>query len=144
MPSITSRVFRVITYFVLAIISIASGILVANKYIQAKKKIHSSRIVVGSRFPQDLEWKGYSRTLVLSLQKGCKYCSDSTEFYQRLVSKSDEEHVRVVAIMPQEIDEARQYLEAAQINISEVRQTQLSSLGILGTPCLFMIGNNGN
>lgn len=143
MPAFNSRVLRIVAYAALAVVSIASGILVAAKYIQAKKSNHPARIIVGSRFPQDLDWQNAERTLVLVMQEGCKYCADSTEFYQRLVSKSAEEHMRVIALMPQEVSEGKQYLNKEHINIFEVRKAQLGLLGIIRTPSLFFVDNSG-
>lgn len=45
--------------------------------------------------------------------------------------------------MPDELAQAQQYLKDAKINISEIKQAQLHSLGIKGTPTLLLVDNYG-
>lgn len=134
-------VARILGYVLLATVSIASGIFVAEKYVINRS--HRQPGLVGMRFPQELDWQKSNKTLILALQKSCKYCSESMDFYQRLVPKAADARVRIVAILPDELHEAEGYLNNSKVAVAEIRSAQLSSLGIKGTPSLVLVDRSG-
>jgi hypothetical protein len=90
------------------------------------------------------DWSRKDTNVVLVLQKGCHFCSESAPFYQRLArAASDRDDLRLVAALPQSEGEARQYLNALQVPLGEVRQTDLASIGVRGTPTLLLVDKTG-
>lgn len=92
----------------------------------------------------DVNWRANGRTLVLVLQKGCHFCADSAPFYQRLArGVAEGGSVRLVAVFPQQVKEARQYLRGLEVPIEDVRQMQVGELGVKLTPTLILVNSEG-
>lgn len=104
-----------------------------------------SRIAAGTKVSlPEIDWAKSDRTLLLVLSKGCHFCSESAPFYQRLVrDTSGRGDVRLVAVLPQDVNEGRKYLNELAVPINEVRQSTLESLGVGGTPTLILVDNKG-
>ena len=90
-----------------------------------------------------VDWKQNHKTLLVAIQQGCHFCTDSAPFYQRLVDAADRKGVRLVAVLPQSTDEGRRYLTTLGVHIADVRQAPLSSLQVSGTPTLILVDENG-
>ena len=138
-----TRLARVIGYAVLATAAIVTGIWIAKKYVVRERVVWTKNIAAGTAFPQDLHWQKGSNTLVLALKQDCPFCSESMNFYRRLISRSAEAQVRVIVLMPEEPSAARRYLSDAGVEVSEVKQVQLRSLGIQGTPTVYLVDGAG-
>jgi thioredoxin-related protein len=100
---------------------------------------------IGSKISvPDVDWGKNGRTLVLVLQKGCHFCSESAPFYQRLVrDTAGREGLRLVAALPQQVEEGKQYLNDLGVSINEVRQAAPNDLGVQGTPTLLLVDGSG-
>lgn len=104
----------------------------------------ASQIQPGSKVElPGVDWSKSDRTLLLALQKGCHFCTESAPFYRRLAPAASEKNIRVVAVLPQSQDESRQYLAELGVPVSEVAQATLSSLNVRGTPTLILVDNKG-
>jgi thioredoxin-related protein len=91
-----------------------------------------------------MDWSQSPRHLVLVLQKGCHFCSESASFYQRLIpAVAKHSDMQLVAALPQSVSESKQYLNDLGVSINEVRQADLSSIGVRGTPTLLLVDRNG-
>lgn len=90
-----------------------------------------------------VDWPKGSRTLILALQKGCHFCSESAPFYRRLAPAASEKNVRLVAVLPQSQDDAHQYLADLGVPISDVAQAPLTSINVRGTPTLILVDDKG-
>lgn len=98
----------------------------------------------GTHFPiASDDWKGANRTLVLVLSTQCHFCSESADFYKRLSSDVAGHDVRMVAFLPQPVQEAQQYLSKLGIPNIPVRNADLSELKVSGTPTLILVDSNG-
>jgi len=92
----------------------------------------------------DINWSQSERHLVLVLQTGCHFCTESAPFYRRLTQAIGERNdIELIAVLPQSISESKQYLDSLGIAINEVRQADLSSLGTTGTPTLALVDKTG-
>lgn len=99
---------------------------------------------VGKTIPlENVNWKENKRTLVLYASTNCKYCTESSPFYQRLVKEMPTNGVSLVAVLPQSVEEAKAYLNANDVNIPQVLNSSLDSIGVRGTPTLLLIDENG-
>lgn len=89
----------------------------------------------------DIDWKQNRQTLILAISSSCHFCTESAPFYRKLAqSKSD---TRLVALLPQPVEDGRKYLEKLGVSIDEVRQSGLDKIGVHGTPTLMLIDNAG-
>jgi hypothetical protein len=62
-------------------------------------------------------------------------------FYKKIASNKGS--ARLVAIFPQSVEEGRAYLTRLDIDVDEVRQFRLESIGVEGTPTLLLINSSG-
>lgn len=89
----------------------------------------------------EVNWKQNGQTLVLAISTSCHFCTDSAPFYQALVKRKKE--TRVVAVLPQPVEEGRAYLEKLGISVDEIRQLSLDRMGVRGTPTLLLVDASG-
>lgn len=91
----------------------------------------------------DVDWQANQKTLLLVLQKGCHFCSESMPFYKTLVEKSKEKGIKLVAVLPNSREEGSQYLRENGVEIQDVVQAQLNSINVRGTPTLILVNDKG-
>jgi thiol-disulfide isomerase/thioredoxin len=89
----------------------------------------------------NIDWKKSDQTLVLILSNTCHFCTESAPFYKKIASNKGS--ARLVAIFPQSVEEGRAYLTRLDIDVDEVRQFRLESIGVEGTPTLLLINSSG-
>jgi hypothetical protein len=65
-------------------------------------------------------------TLVLALSKNCHFCQESIGFYQKLtaIKNSSPQGLRIVAVLPENKEEAATYLKENEIVVDEVVSTE--------------------
>lgn len=91
-----------------------------------------------------VDWTKTDRTILVALGKGCKYCTESAQFYHRLVqSLADHTNVRFVAVFSEKETDAEDYLSSLGISGSEFRYVSLRSIGIRNLPTLAILDRNG-
>ena len=92
----------------------------------------------------DIDWAKNSRTMLFVLSSSCKYCKDSAPFYQRLIRESKGiNDIQMVALLPQETKESKEYLADIGLAIKDVRETTPSAVGVSGFPALLLVDNTG-
>ncbi len=91
-----------------------------------------------------MDWAKSNRTLLLVLQEGCHFCSESAPFYQRLARETAQlSGVHLVAVLPQDVAEGTKYLNSLGVPIQDVRQARLDAMRVAGTPTLILIDDKG-
>jgi len=91
-----------------------------------------------------LDWSKSQKTLVLALQTGCHFCSESGPFYQQLLRERAEfGSTRFVAVLPQSVQTSTTYLKKLGVAVDEVRQGSLTEIGVRGTPTLLIVNGSG-
>jgi hypothetical protein len=91
----------------------------------------------------DFDWSKSNKNVLLALQMGCRFCSESAGFYKNLIEQTNGNDVKIVAVLPQEKDEADKYMDDLGISGIEVRQSLLDSLLVSGTPTIIVANNKG-
>ena len=92
----------------------------------------------------DVDWQKSRQTLLVVLSQGCHYCAESVPFYQRLTKEASARNdIQVIAILPQSPGEGHKYLDELGVPIKDVRQAELSSIPVRGTPTLILVDNKG-
>ncbi|HEX8688101.1 MAG TPA: hypothetical protein VF736_09370 [Pyrinomonadaceae bacterium] len=112
----------------------------------ARKSRSGEQDLVGKKVSlPDVDWAGNGRTLVLALQTGCHFCTDSAPFYKELVKRqAGRQGLQLVAVLPQPVEQGKGYLNTLGVSIDNVRQSPLNNLGVVGTPTLLLVDNNGS
>lgn len=92
----------------------------------------------------DFNWTRSKQTLVLALREGCRFCTDSANFYRRLATLgSRDKNTRLLSLLPTEVTASSRYLKELRIPIAEIRQLALGRINIRGTPTLLLVNDKG-
>lgn len=91
---------------------------------------------------KDVSWAANQNTLVLGLQTTCHFCTESGPFFQKLTVAAAGS-TKIVAVLPQTVEESKQYLSKLGVHVDEVRSAPLSSIGVSGTPTMMLVDNKG-
>jgi len=89
----------------------------------------------------DLDWKQSPQTLVLAISSVCHFCTESGSFYKTVMQ--NRKNTRVIAVLPQPVEEGKSYLQKLGVSVDEVRQLPLDKIGAHGTPTLLLVANTG-
>jgi thiol-disulfide isomerase/thioredoxin len=129
----------------IVVVAVAVCAVLAKQYLLTGAPGRSHGPEVGSKIDvAGVDLAGEDRTLLLVLQKGCHFCSESAPFYQRLARETARKSgVHLVAVLPQDVAEGSKYLNSLGVPIEDVRQAQLDALGVSGTPTLILIDDKG-
>jgi len=90
----------------------------------------------------DVDWAANKRTLVLAISTQCHFCTESAPFFQR-IQKERAKDVKLVAVLPQTVDEGWKYLEGEGVQVDDVKQAALNAIGVTGTPTLLLVDGKG-
>jgi len=105
-------------------------------------RLRDNQIQPGTPIRLDgIDWTGNGRTLLLAVSDKCHFCSESAPFYQRLAKQHGK--VKIVAVLPQPVDDGKKYLDGLMVSVDEIRQAPLGSLGVSGTPTLILVDDHG-
>jgi hypothetical protein len=101
--------------------------------------------VIGAKILMEgVDWSSKRETLLLVLDKDCRFCTDSATFYQRLVKLADANHgLQIVAVTPDDTEEGRRYLNSIGLSIANIKHSALRDLNVPGTPTILAIDTNG-
>jgi hypothetical protein len=89
-----------------------------------------------------VDWAGNGRTLVLAISTQCHFCTDSAPFFQR-VNKEVGKGVKLLAVLPQPLPDAHQYLNKLGVHVDDIRQVPPKAIGVQGTPTLMLVDKTG-
>jgi hypothetical protein len=119
------------------------GVVIKNHL--RKPRPQAQNIAAGTRLSiPNVDWSKRDRTLVMVLKQDCSYCSESAPFYRRVVQETrGNDRIGLIAILPQELGQARDYLHSLGLDSVEVRQLPLRSVGVAGTPTLALVDSKG-
>ena len=87
-----------------------------------------------------VDWSKNEQTLVMAISSTCHFCTESAAFYRDIRART---HIHTVAVLPQSINEGRDYLSNLGVQVDEVLQAPLSSIDVNGTPTLILVGRDG-
>jgi hypothetical protein len=114
----------------------------ASSGLDHKASSKDSRLLGKKLSLPDIEWPKSRGTLLLALSSQCRFCTESAEFYQALLKKRTAE-LRVIAVMPQDLETSREYLTRLGLYVDEIRQASLVSIGVAGTPTILIVNEQG-
>jgi peroxiredoxin len=116
----------------------------AAKRLWEPSSSRSSAPSIGAKVSlQGIDWSESRQNLVLALSTGCRFCSESADFYRRLVPSANSNGTRVLAILPQSVSDGRFYLETLGVPVSDVVQSPLSAVDVSGTPTVLLVDGQG-
>ncbi len=90
----------------------------------------------------DVDFAAADRTLVMVLSTQCGFCTDSAPFYRRLAA-AGHGRTRLVAVFPQDLVVAREFLAGLGVSVAGVVRAPVSAVGVRGTPTLVLVDQRG-
>ncbi len=132
------------------VVAVLLGVVLVRNYLLPKPPAPppsqaAAAIAPGTKLSMPgVDWKANGRTMVLALSTGCRYCTESGPFYQRLAQeRAKAQNLRVVAFFPEPVEQSQKYLSDLGVAVDEVRQGRLDSIGVRGTPTLILADGDG-
>lgn len=138
---IVSNILIIVATFAIVTV-VVKGYVLPNKH---GNHLAAPKSLVGLNANlSNVNWKGADKTLLLIVKKGCPFCAESAPFYQQLVNTiNNKNNVHIIAVLPQELEESKQYLNQLNVQIQDIRQASLDSIGVAGVPTLALVDKNG-
>jgi thiol-disulfide isomerase/thioredoxin len=153
---ITIKIFQLIANISIIVLTILVTVLVVKLDGLSTKTSESSSVrsspssltrsqdLKGQKAPiTDVNWKESEKTVVLYLSTTCHFCQESTPFYKQLLEAKFKDDFKLVAVFPQDVEEASQYLDAHGLKADQVISRSLSPVGISATPTLLLVDDAG-
>ncbi len=116
-------------------------------HIVAKPKLQlQTGLQKGSILPQvsGVNYSAAQRTLVIAISSRCGYCSESIQFYKQLAEAQGVSGItRILAMLPDGEDEAKQYLQQKQLDLKFISNVNFKDLNITATPTLVLVDKSG-
>lgn len=124
------------------------AVVISQKYIfnSSATPDQSARVqpAVGAKINlPGIDWSSQPKTLVMALQKGCHFCSESAPFYKRLSESVRNKGVKLVVVLPTVSEESAAYLDELGLSGVEVKEMSLKDLQVGGTPTLILLDGKG-
>lgn len=132
------------------VVAILLGVVFVSRYLlpafMKPVAVESQPIKPGMKLSlTGVDWNKSDKTLLMVLSTNCRFCTESAPFYQRLAQqKVGREDVRLIAILPQSVSEAQQYLGNYGISVDEIRQPVPGAAYAQATPTLIMVDKIGS
>lgn len=142
---------ELLTNVAIIIVAILLSVVLVKRFIRTNTNERvrppraTSELARGDKVPlEGMKWAKNGRTVLLVLQKGCRFCTESAPFYQRLVREtSGRNNIRLIALLPQPSNDGKQYLDEIGVGIVDIRQVSLSQVKVSGTPTLILVNDDG-
>jgi hypothetical protein len=90
----------------------------------------------------DIDWAKNNQTLIIALKTGCHFCKESAPFYQQL-TKEVSNNSQLIFMLPESVSEGEKYLKEMEVPNSKIRQIDLDTIKVKGTPSLILVDNQG-
>ncbi len=146
MRSLVKRI-ELVANLAIIVVAIMLGVVLVKTYRRssAAQTTATAAVRPGTKLSlPGVDWKANGRTLVMALSTQCHFCSESAQFYQRVAQERTRAgSLRLVAVLPQPVDESQQYLKELGVTVDDVKQLRLDSIGVNGTPTLIMANSEG-
>lgn len=150
MRSFHKRIKRIelVTNVAIIIVAVLLTAVIVRSFLPDRSRTAQSQpemVKPGMKFSlPGFDWSKKDSHIVLVLQKGCHFCTESAPFYQQLArGVANRTDVELVAALPQNAGEAQQYLNEIQLPITEVRQVEMASMKVRGTPTILLVDKTG-
>lgn len=142
-----SQKVELVANIIIIIITVLLGTIVVQKYFfgfsEASIQNQTSEVSLSKIKVPGVDFSKQPKTLILALQAGCRFCTESAPFYKRLIKSSENKNIQIVAIFSSNIQESTRYLKELGISNLEIQQLTLDSLQIKGTPTLILTNDRG-
>lgn len=143
MENIKSKI-EIAANVAIIIVAIMIGAVLINKYYFVKDDLNSPKLPIGAVLTiPEVDWSKSKKTLVLALKEGCRYCTESAAFYQRLIPATMNGNTQLLVVFPDPTESGKKYLDSLGVHTNNYRQISFNSIGVVATPTLLLVNQNG-
>jgi hypothetical protein len=135
-----TRKFEMLVNVAIVVVAVAVCAVLPRQYLFANTAEDGPEVGSKIELP-GVDFSKDERALVLVLQKDCRFCTESGPFYQRLAREAAARggRVKLYAVLPDEAEEGRRYVEKLGVPVTQVTQARLAPLQVTGTPTLILL-----
>ena len=139
---------EVVANVLIIVVAVACLVVIAQRYFRTEppppKAPALKSPALGNKVSMtDIDWSKNRKNVLLVLQDGCRFCTESAGFYRTLLQQTKDKGVSVTAVLPQNRDEARKYLDKLQLSDLDSKQSALGPLDVSGTPTIIVTDDKG-
>ena len=133
----------------IVIVAILLGIVLVKKFLLADTPpplpSAPKEIAAGTKLNlPNVDLSQSDKNLLMVVSNTCHFCSESADFYKRLVQeKASRGGFRMIALLPQPVEQGNEYMQKLGVKVDDVKQVNMSALGVQGTPTLLIVDRNG-
>jgi len=129
---------------IIAVAIVAVAAVVLKRYAFSSNPANPPRIAKGDRLEvPNVNWEQNEKTLVFFLMKDCRYCQSSAPFYRQLLADAAKQNVQVLAILPNSVKEAKEYVQLLELPIDNIQTGSLAAYKIPGSPSVLFVDKQG-
>jgi thiol-disulfide isomerase/thioredoxin len=146
--NITKKI-EVFTNIAIICVVLLIGFVAVKKYVfnypDATAVSKPPAVEIGTKINlPGIDWAGNNQSLVVVISTDCHFCHESVPFYQELSRRAAQSgHVKMIAVFPQEVSTAKEYLDSNSITVGQIIQANPPNIGVRGTPTLLLIDKDG-
>jgi hypothetical protein len=121
------------------------ALIIVGNFVASKWRTNRDvdTLTTGSKVSlSDVKWEDGS-TLVLALQRGCRYCDESAPFYRRLWQQRSGSEPRMIAVVPGDKAEVGKYLNELGVAVDGIVNASLADIHVSATPTLLLVDRSG-
>lgn len=142
---------EVASHIAIIVVAILLGVILVKNYLLPRNEQQSNapapqqQVATGTRLTlPDVDWARNRRTLVAVLSTTCRFCTESASLYQQIATeRSKRDDVKTIALFPQPVADAKQYLSQLGVTVDEIKQVEPSAVNARGTPTLILVDETG-
>jgi thioredoxin-related protein len=147
-----SKKVEVAAHIAIIVVAILLAVILVKNYLLPRNEQQANipapppqAAATGNRISlPDVDWAQNRRTLVAVLSTTCRYCTESASLYQQIAAeRSKRDDVKTIALFPQPVADAQQYLSRLGVTVDEIKQVEPSAVNVRGTPTLLMVDETG-
>ncbi|HET9402871.1 MAG TPA: hypothetical protein VFO34_18130 [Candidatus Acidoferrales bacterium] len=129
---------------ILAFVAIVGTLYVRREYL-SQPRLQS--VKVGDRLPllTNYAWNEHTKTLLLAIRDGCRFCEDSAPFYRELakLESNGQLGAHVLLAFPDEEAVAQRVRRDESLDLDYRSSVSFTSLKVYGTPTAILTDSQG-
>ena len=143
MKNLSKKLESLISIFILLFCGFLSGFLIHKHFFSLPDQSQAIKTADKQITLPDINWSEQSKTLILALQTSCHFCNESAPFYKRLIEDVKGKNIKLVAVLPTDVEESKKHLDKLGLTAIDVKQSSLDSIQVNGTPTLILVDDKG-
>ena len=116
----------------------------SDRRIEGPNTDQRAQALIGQRLTiPGFEWRRNQKSLVFFLQQDCPACKVAGPFYRQLIDEAAKRNATWVAILPDPLDQAAQYVRSLDFPGDHVRTDDPAKYEVTATPTAMVVNGEG-